>query len=348
MKKDEFYIKLANSLHDVSLDEQQKVLDYYEELISDRMDSGMSEEEAVESLGEPEMIAKEALSDIVQKQELPVQKAESVPVPTVEKASNTEAEPEPATKKKKRRWLRVVIALAIVFTVLACLTVGAAYFYVHSTRAGRSVHLDANMNTIIFESSSGDLRIVVDEARAGTVEFKETALEDWSVEQANGTVYIEQESELGFGLFDTCCTVYVSREMLESVTAETFSGDVYLDADAKTVRIETSSGDVDLRGNVYNIDVHTSSGDIEMGACYLDATIVSSSGDVELNGCFGLNLSVQTRSGEVEGSYRASASECAINVRSSSGEIEIPRGSGDKYVISITTSSGDIEVDFMP
>lgn len=344
MKKDEFYIKLANSLQDVSLDEQQKVLDYYEELISDRMDSGMSEEEAVSSLGAPEKLAKEALADIVQKQELP---------PQPEKSPAVKIEPspkqEPAPKKKKRRWLRAVIALAIVFTVLGCLAVGAAYFYTHSTRSARVVHLDANMNTIVFESSSGDLRIVVDEARAGTVEFKETVLEKWSVLQTGEKVLIEQESELGYGLFDTCCTVYVSNGMLESVSADTASGDVFLNAaQIRSVNIETSSGDVDLRGNIDTVNVHTSSGDIEMGASYRDAALVSASGDVELERCVGANLSVETRSGEVEGTYRANAADCTINAHSSSGEIEIPYGGGNQYVIGITTRSGDIEVDFIP
>ena len=349
MNKDEFYIKLANSLQGTSLDEQQKVLDYFDELISDRMESGMTEEESVASLGDPEKLAKEALSDLVQKQELPLPKAETTPASPVAKMPSKDAAAKPAPKKKKRRWLRAVIALAIIFTVLGCLAVGAAYFYAHSTRSTRLVHLDANMNTIIFDSSSGDLRIVVDEARAGTVEFKETVLEKWSVLQTGETVYIDQESELGFGLFDTCCTVYVSNEMLETVTAETFSGDVFLEAaEVRTVKVTTSSGDVDLRGKVDVVNVHTSSGDIEMSASYWDATLVSASGDVELNGCCGANLSVETRSGEVEGTYRASAADCTINVRSTSGEIEIPRGSGRKYVINITTTSGDIEVDFIP
>lgn len=344
MKKDEFYIKLANSLQDVSLDEQQKVLDYYEELISDRMDSGMSEEEAVASLGDPEKLAKEALADIVQKQELPPQ-PEKTPVVKNEPAPVQ----EPAPKKKKRVWLRVLIILTVVAVLLTGLAAAAGYFYIHSTVATRSIHLNDNIHHIVFDAEAGDLRIIEDDSRAGLVEFKETALENWSFLQTDDTVYFDEETELGFGAFDTCCTIYVAKGMLESLTAETSSGDIVLTAgEIMSVDLRTSSGDVELRGQADTINVHTSSGDIEMGASYRDAVLVSASGDVELEYCVGTNLTVETRSGEVEGTYCANAADCTINAHSSSGEIEIPYGGGKTYVISITTSSGDIEVDFIP
>lgn len=345
MKKDEFYIKLANSLQDVSLDEQQKVLDYYEELISDRMDSGMSEEEAVGSLGDPEKLAKEALADIVQKQELPPQ-PEKTPVVKNEPAPKQ----EPAPKKKKRVWLRVLITLAIVFTVLGCLAAASGYFYIHSTHVGRSIHLTEDIQQVIFDSESGDLRIIEDDYRAGTVEFTENALSRFQIRQANGTVFIDQETPLDFiELGEAVCTVYVPERMLESVKAETSSGDVFLQVlKISTVGIETSSGDVEIRCKTEELNVRTSSGDIELGGIYHNATLKTFSGDVELDRCVGTSLSIETRSGEVEGEYGAAADTCEFDVRTSSGEIEVPRGAKGIHKVIVRTTSGDVEIDCIP
>lgn len=350
MKKDEFYIKLANSLQDVSLDEQQKVLDYYEELISDRMDSGMSEEEAVASLGDPEKLAKEALADIVQKQELPPLEIEKIPA---RQTSDTPKKPQPQVQpkqKKKRVWLRVLITLAIVFTVLGCLAAAPGYFYIHSTRVGRSIHLTEDIQQVIFDSESGDLRIIEDDYRAGTVEFTENALSGFQIRQANGTVFIDQETPLDFiELGEAVCTVYVPERMLESVKAETSSGDVFLQVlKISTVGIETSSGDVEIRCKTEELNVRTSSGDIELGGIYHNATLKTFSGDVELDRCVGTSLSIETRSGEVEGEYGAAADTCEFDVRTSSGEIEVPRGAKGIHKVIVRTTSGDVEIDCIP
>ena len=63
MTKLEFLTALAGRLTMLAGDERQKTLDFYGEMIDDRMEEGMSEEEAVASLESVEAIAQEILCD---------------------------------------------------------------------------------------------------------------------------------------------------------------------------------------------------------------------------------------------------------------------------------------------
>lgn len=63
MTKQNFLNELAAALHQLPREERYRTLSYYDELIDDRMEDGQSEEEAVDSLGDPELIAREILGE---------------------------------------------------------------------------------------------------------------------------------------------------------------------------------------------------------------------------------------------------------------------------------------------
>ena len=62
MNKEEFLRTLERLLKSLPKQESQKMLDYYAEMIEDRMEEGMSEESAVEDLGDVGVIASQILS----------------------------------------------------------------------------------------------------------------------------------------------------------------------------------------------------------------------------------------------------------------------------------------------
>ncbi len=61
MTKNEFLLKLSEQLSVLEQDDINKSLDYYSEIIDDRIEDGISEEEAVEMLGSPDEIALQIL-----------------------------------------------------------------------------------------------------------------------------------------------------------------------------------------------------------------------------------------------------------------------------------------------
>ncbi len=62
MNKQEFLKKLKYELRKLKKDERKKYIDYYDEIILDIMDKGVSEEEAIKRQGNVAEIAKEILS----------------------------------------------------------------------------------------------------------------------------------------------------------------------------------------------------------------------------------------------------------------------------------------------
>jgi len=64
MTKTEFLTELEKQLYGLPSDDIKKSLDYYAEMIDDRIEDGMSESEAVAAIGNTQDIAKEILMDI--------------------------------------------------------------------------------------------------------------------------------------------------------------------------------------------------------------------------------------------------------------------------------------------
>lgn len=64
MNKTEFILELNEKLHGLPEDEIEKSIDFYDEIISDRIEDGADEEEAVASLGDIDDIVNTIISDI--------------------------------------------------------------------------------------------------------------------------------------------------------------------------------------------------------------------------------------------------------------------------------------------
>ncbi|MDL2301856.1 DUF1700 domain-containing protein [Lachnospiraceae bacterium OttesenSCG-928-D06] len=64
MQKSEFLFELENCLKKVKKEEKEKFISYYDEMISDYMEDGTKEEEAVSRVGSPSKIAEEILADM--------------------------------------------------------------------------------------------------------------------------------------------------------------------------------------------------------------------------------------------------------------------------------------------
>ena len=64
MNKREFLDALKNALVGLPQDDIQKSLDFYSEMIDDRIEDGIVEKDAVAAIGDPTKIAKEILADI--------------------------------------------------------------------------------------------------------------------------------------------------------------------------------------------------------------------------------------------------------------------------------------------
>lgn len=67
MTKLDFLYELREALSELPREDIERYVDYYSEMIADRIDDGMSEEEAVDAIGTVEDIASKILGDMPQK-----------------------------------------------------------------------------------------------------------------------------------------------------------------------------------------------------------------------------------------------------------------------------------------
>ena len=63
MTKSDFLIELEKKLKSLSSEERAKTINYYSEMISDMIDSGLTQEEATAKLGSPNAIAEEIIEN---------------------------------------------------------------------------------------------------------------------------------------------------------------------------------------------------------------------------------------------------------------------------------------------
>ncbi len=63
MRKNEFMKRLSRKLRGVKAEERQRTLAFYDEMISDAMEDGLDEEQAVERLGSVESVAARAIAE---------------------------------------------------------------------------------------------------------------------------------------------------------------------------------------------------------------------------------------------------------------------------------------------
>ena len=97
MNRFEFLSQLSDRLRDLSPQDRRRVTDYYSEMIDDRIEEGFSEEEAVQSIGDPDQDALEMLAA------LGVKASESAKedIPDIPAAADEKPAPEPVPQSEK-------------------------------------------------------------------------------------------------------------------------------------------------------------------------------------------------------------------------------------------------------
>lgn len=119
MTKLEFLTALRAHLWRLPPEDVQKSLDYYSEMIDDRMEEGLTEAEAVADIGDPEAIAKEILEE-----------SRTVPPETAAPASVPVSQEGPTKPKKARVWEIVLLILGAPLWIPLLIAAAAVIFAV--------------------------------------------------------------------------------------------------------------------------------------------------------------------------------------------------------------------------
>ena len=355
MTKREFLDNLERMTGALGADERRRLLDYYQEMIEDRLEEGIPEAQAVAALGDPARIA-EALA----------------PGAAAPKGSDAEV--------RGLRDVRVRVQNADVTVVREALGNGAAAQLRFSD--GERFAWRVEGETLVIEENAADPRrlelfglklalpgwlsvesprvtLALAEDLPGGLAFSGAGFGgDATLESASGDVKLARASVAG-RLEIGCKSGDVALEALRvggGARVKSMSGDVEARGlDCGALELATASGDVEVdRGRAGATQFPTASGDVRLDELESDPelSVETASGDIALNRCIARSTRLKALAGDVE--VRLEPLPCGydLSANTRSGDIRLPRDNPKqpdavKPAIDISTASGDISVGFV-
>ena len=375
MKKADFFDALRRGLAGLPEADAQNVLDYYGELIDDRVDEGMDEEAAVAALGSVDELAAAVLADrpvtgLIQKYMQPRQETKNA-------------------AQEGNTW-----TIPGGFRAISVQNRSADVRLEHSPDADCHVTYEGNGRNapreVVVESGTLCIRGergLTREVRGSWVEKLFSRLEaDFSTDERitlwlPGTDYESLGVSLMSGDFDLNSGFRIGDVVLKTVSGdlrvegfsggrmriETASGDVKLEGAelSDELRVSTASGDVngenlrcraaalqtasgDLGIELLSCDraeLKTASGDLELERviCAGPLTAATASGDLRLAGCDAHGAALRTVSGDVDAEFLR---QMRYETHTVTGDVSLPADGAapGADLCSIHTVSGDIRV----
>ena len=341
MTRAQFLNDLYHRLEGLTQEQAEQHLTYYAEMLADRMEEGMSEEQAVESMEDVETIARRILEEegrsaVSSRPPEPPAYPDASRIPGGGGARAYQG-------KEKRDWRRPASILLWALAILCVL--GALGRWIARDRWGsraadttdvvQEESLPAQDQTAYDYGYEGDgFWVPLEGIRAVNVQmvtgavwvsvgiFLRTEVDErllhW--EQNGNTLNI---SSRGGG--DTLYMA-VPDDVLDSLTINASPADVMID----TVNINT-------------LDITTVTGDVRAGwVNAAEITVKTTSGDVYLDGLTTDSLNVSTASGDVEG---LSSSARVLEAKSISGELEMDLLGAERIALETTSGSIDLSLE---
>ena len=349
MTRAQFLNDLYRRLEGLTREQAEQHLTYYAEMLADRMEEGMSEEQAVESMEDVDTIARRILEE--EGSQPTVQASRPPEPPACPDASRIPGGGGRSAYQgeKKRNWRRPASILLWSLAIL-CAVISLSLRMTRSGDWREPASSEPATPQAVEESvdvgQSGD---PVNVERSG--EFSWTGVSSVDVRWTTGKVEVaawdgdsvivntDDSSVLGVEWGQGGDTLHLSSRS---------SGDtLYLQIPSSgltELQIHTSSADVDIMADSVSLDtlnVATTSGDVSTGWLHADLLKIKTvSGDIFLDCPAADRVEISTSSGDVDGSAAARY----FLADSISGRVEMDIMGEDTEKISVATTSGSVDL----
>lgn len=330
MTRKEFIEELCIGLKSLPADEAQQTVLFYSEAIEDRMEEGMSEEDAVAAMGSVEDIVREICGTSYDEGE---RKEE----PEYVNGESTEYSPSQEVKS-------VIIMRG--FDVKAAVSHDGLFHISANSGEGFKATMEQgvlSVRRVGDEPIQGDfhkLRSVQDVLSFITDNITNTLKNFATID-----LYMEipENSELNITL-NSGSDFSLKNISLKSVNIKGSSGDVDLEnVNCGGLSITTSSGDIDLdRIGCRTASIVSTSGDVDMRKLLAEGSLQvrSTSGDIEADSCTADTANLSSTSGDVGATGTHSP---RMTAGSTSGDISL-EGVSVTEKLGVNTVSGDIDL----
>ena len=351
--------------------DKDAVLEYYQEMIEDRMEDGMDESSAVAQLGSVEEILSRCVQSLavtkpvpptgISRVEIREQEFDVTILPTREPTYRAEFQPEGfhdctlengVLRIVRRRIERKHPLFSRSPAELTLYLPEGAYEALDVNTASGNLTVRQDFGAIRVTGASGNVELLCScpgktavQTASGGVSLQGIFGDDVVLQTASGDQKL-------VGKFRTARLKSVSGDLelsragfAEKLEIETVSGDGELaDVLAGELRVRSVSGDQHMeRVCAESVTLESKSGDLDLEEALSrsDFRCKTVSGDVDLQRCDGLRMTFTTVSGDVSGSLQ---SPKRFTGRTVAGEVHLPGTSGEG-TCDVTTVSGDIDLE---
>lgn len=377
MTKQDFLDKLRSMLGSLSEEDIARSIEYYSEAIDDRIEEGMSEEEAVREMGSVEEAAKNILSVFPKGEHRRTQsdfaELHAECVQTVNERINSvrvDAEFSDVFLLASQNGICTVEYSDIsgvstnIYTENGMLVVRREG---QGTRFGRLKLFFSRDDRVIIRIPAGMYDLLKIETKSGDIKTEDGfSLLRAELNSMSGDISIAAPTEQLITAHSKSGDVTVKNCGTAGIDAVSLSGDIRLiscegtgdsfarstsgdvevtDCTCLELRAASTSGDVVIKKvECEQVNANSKSGDIEAQDVIASDCICLESicGDIRLRGCDGGTLKLKSTSGDINANL---LKEKCVNASSVTGTVSVPRsyGSGE---CSARTVSGDIKITF--
>ncbi len=330
MNKEQFLAALRARLTGLPREDLERTLQYYREMIDDRIEEGMSEQAAVADVGDPDELAAAILQRPVRQ-------------PTYRTDQGTKERKSMSGGKKAA----LIVCAALLIIAGISLIVGSLSLRKES-RMHEYTFANAGIRALELECGAAEVKLLPAGDGICRVRCVESATQKYKVWKNEETLHVERTGRWSFFSVtrkENYVHVYLPEREYESLWVKSSSGGVSVPEDFcfRTAIISASSGGVGFAAEVTDeLNIRSSSGGVAVSGASPDDLFISvSSGGVALSGVTSGKVDLRSSSGGM----RLDDIRCAeLNATCSSGAIRLSDVIADG-AMTLECTSGAIRLE---
>ena len=292
MNKEQFLEALRVRLSVMPKADLERTMQYYREMIDDRMEDGMTEIEAVADVGDPDELAAAILGKPV--------KRTAIRTPRTPKAA--ERKPMSGGKKAALIVCAVLLVIAGAGLILASLHIGG-----RKAMEKEYTFASAGISALEIESGSAEVKLLPASDGVCRVCCAEGAGREYHVSLSEGTLRIERAKKWSLfpvALSEDYVRVYLPERAYGSLWVRSSSGGVAVPTDFRFdyAILDVSSGGVEFASDVTKeLNIQSSSGGVTVAGASPETLFLScSSGSLRLGNSAPGEVTLHSTSGSVK------------------------------------------------
>jgi hypothetical protein len=348
MGKKEYLRRLGSLLRNLPAEERSRLLEYYAEILDDKIESGVSEYEATEQLGSVYALANKILGENPNRRRVPAWKVTAIVASTVLAVSlvcwagySALSARGSGAQPKTGSWN---------FTPWAASGTDAAVEQKTYTASAGS------LKTVTLSAENKEVDLIPVNSEQITVNYPKHAYDQYEFSSRNGVFSMINHTEVfggswGFHTDDDKIKVQIPAQYMGDITVSTSNGDISASGFAKlgTFDCETENSGISISDlSAQQVKLHTQNAAIALKGVTAQQSLTADTQNavIALDGIAGPDLSLRTDNAMVKGVIRGAEEDYSVDARTDNAVCNLTNRSGGSKKLSVYTTNGLINIRF--